>query len=288
MMNPVEFENLARCERDFWWHRGMEQILYRVLDPVVRRRRIRHAVEVGCGTGHMAARIERQFGWRVFPTDLQHEGLLYGWRNGVRRLAQADVSALPFPDNHFDVVISLDVIAHFYRGDEVRAVRELSRVLAPGGLLVLRTCALDVLRNRHSEYTSERQRFTRRRLIELARGEGIRVLRCTYANSLLLPIAFTKFRIIEPLMRAKPASGIRPMARWLNQLLLAALKFEAWWLGSGRNFPLGQSLILIGERIPGKQPGIQRTGTSYVPQELEEPLAAGNGRSSVAPGSARK
>ena len=247
-MNPAEFENLARCERDFWWHRGMEQILDRVLRPIADSRQLSDAVEVGCGTGHAAARMEQQYGWRVYPTDLQREGLLYGWRNGQRRMAQADVAALPFPDERFDVVLSLDVIAHFPRGDEERPIRELTRVLAPRGLLVLRTCALDILRNRHSAYTNERQRFTRERLMRAVSAQGIRVLRCTYANSLLLPVAFTKFRLVEPMLRMRPASGIRPMTPWLNHALLAALKLEACWLGSGRNLPLGQSLILIGER----------------------------------------
>jgi hypothetical protein len=144
--------------------------------------------------------------------------------------------------------LSLDVIAHFQPGEETGAIRELARVLAPGGLLVMRTCALNLLRNRHSEFTSERQRFTREQLIRGVSDQGIRVIRCTYANSLLLPVAMAKFRIIEPLFRMKPASGIRPMAKWLDRLLFGVLKLESRWLGSRRNFPLGQSLILIGER----------------------------------------
>jgi len=207
-------------------------------------------MEAGCGTGHMASRLERRYGWRMFPTDLEHEGLLYGLRNGLHEsMAQADITALPFASGWFDVVASLDVIAHFPRGEEYRAFREMVRVLSPGGLLVLRVSALDILRSRHSEFTCERQRFTRRRLIETVGSHGVRVLRCTYANSLLLPVALAKFRIAEPLLRAKPTSGIQPVAGWLNQLLYSALRLEAAWLGSGRNLPLGQSLILIGERI---------------------------------------
>jgi SAM-dependent methyltransferase len=250
MMNPAEFANIARCERDFWWYRGMEQILFRILDPIAASRRVRKGMEAGCGTGHMSARLEQHYGWRMFPTDLGHEGLLYGLRNGLHHLmAQADIAALPFPSALFDVVASLDVIAHFPRGQEQRAFAELARVLAPGGLLVVRASALDVLVSRHSEFTLERQRFTRKRLIQSVTDQGIRVLRCTYANSLLLPVAFTKFRILEPLLRAQPESGVQPVAPWLDRLLFSALRMEAAWLGSGRNLPLGQSLILIGERI---------------------------------------
>ena len=249
-MNPAEFANIERCERDFWWYRGMEQILFQVLDPIAKRRSLKTAMEAGCGTGHMAWRMERRYGWRVFPTDLDREGLLYGLKNGFPQgMAQADIAALPFSSQWFDVVVSLDVIVHFALGDEYRAFRELVRVLAPGGLLVLRVSALDMLRSRHSEFTCERQRFTRKRLIQAVSSQGVRVLRCTYANSLLLPVALTKFRIAEPLLRMKPSSGVRPVARWLDRLLYTALRLEAAWLASGRNLPLGQSLILIGERI---------------------------------------
>jgi SAM-dependent methyltransferase len=250
MMNPAELAHIAQCEQDFWWYRGMEQILFRVLDPIAKHRRLKTAMEAGCGTGHMASRFERHYGWRVFPTDLEHAGLLYGLKNGFHQaMAQADIAALPFPSQWFDVVASLDVIPHFSRGDEYRPIRELVRVLTPGGLLVLRVSALDILRSRHSEFTCERQRFTRQRLIQLVARHGVRVLRCTYANSLLLPVALTKFRIAEPLLRMKPSSGMRPVARWLDGLLYSALRLEAAWLASGRNLPLGQSLLLIGERI---------------------------------------
>ena len=32
MMNPAEYANIANAERDFWWYRGMEKILFALLD----------------------------------------------------------------------------------------------------------------------------------------------------------------------------------------------------------------------------------------------------------------
>lgn len=246
MMNPAELANIAKCEREFWWYRGMERILFRLLDPVAKRS-VR-AVEVGCGTGYMTTRLEQRYGWRMFPTDLEHQALLYGLQLGAGRMAQAELSALPFSDGQFDVAVSLDVMVYVPRGDESRPIRELARVLAPGGLLVLRTAALEILRSHHAQFTGELQRFTKKQLLSLAEENGIRVLRCTYANSLLMPIALAKFRLIEPLMVGKPSSGVEPVAPWLDRLLYGALDLESHWLGSGRNLALGQSLILLGEK----------------------------------------
>jgi SAM-dependent methyltransferase len=247
MMNPAEFANIAQAERDFWWYRGMRRILSAVLDPLLEKRAVSRAFEGGCGTGYQSLLFQRR-GWRVFPSDLGWDGLRYARGMGLENLAQADVAQLPFPDGAFDLVLSLDVIVHFPRGAEDAAFRELARVLAPGGLLVVRVSALDALRSRHSEFAAERQRFTRGRLERQVSACGIRVLRSTYANSLLLPVALAKFRVWEPITRKPPASGVTPVAPWLDRLLYAPLALEAVCLRAGLNFPLGQSLILIGEK----------------------------------------
>jgi hypothetical protein len=109
--------------------------------------------------------------------------------------------------------------------------------------------ALDILRSRHSQFAFERQRFTRRRLARLVESNGFRVLRSTYANSLLMPVALAKFRLWEPLLRRPPASGIEGVPGWLDKLLYLPLACEAECIGAGFELPLGQSLILVGERV---------------------------------------
>lgn len=247
MMNPAEFDNIARAERDFWWYRGMRRILSSVLEPMLRDRAVARVFEGGCGTGYQSLLLSRE-GLKVFPSDLGWEGLCHARKMGLPNLTQADIARLPYPDGVFDLVLSLDVLVHFPRGSEDAAFRELARVLAPGGLLVIRVSALDALRSRHSQFAAERQRFTRGRLVRQVSACGIRVLRATYANSLLLPAAFGKFRIWEPLTRKPPSSGVAPVSPWLDRLLYAPLAVEAACLRAGLNFPLGQSLILIGEK----------------------------------------
>jgi len=248
VINRAEFANIARAERDLWWFRGMRRILDAALDPVVDGRSIEKVLEGGCGTGYQSLLLERDRGWRMYPLDLGWEGLEYARGMGLERLVQADVSALPFPEASFDAVVSLDVMVHFPRGGEGRAFGELVRVLRPRGLLVVRVAALDLLRSRHSLFVQESQRFTRGRLVRLARECGVRVLRATYANSLLLPVALAKFRVWEPLTGRDPASGVQAVAPWLDRLLYAPLALEAAWLRAGFNLPLGQSVLLVGEK----------------------------------------
>jgi SAM-dependent methyltransferase len=247
-MNPAEFANIARCEKEFWWYRGMRQIFFRMLEPQLAGRRIARALEAGCGTGYFSRLLQMERRWPVVPVDISADGLRYAREMGVERLAQADICELPFAAGSFDLVLSLDVLPHLPDGVEQRAIAEFARVLAPGGLMAIRAAALDLLRSRHSQFAGERQRFTLGHLSKTMEAAGVRVVRATYANALLLPVAFTKFRIVEPQLRRPPASGVEPVAPWLDRLLYRALAAEAEWIGSGRDFPAGQSLVLIGEK----------------------------------------
>jgi SAM-dependent methyltransferase len=247
-MNPAEFANISKCERDFWWYRGSRAILFTLLEPFLKGRALGRALEAGCGTGYFAQLLHTERGLRVTPMDLSPEGLRYARQMGVPDPVQGDTCSLPFASGAFDLVFSMDVMVHLEHGSEGLAVNEMARVLAPGGLVAIRAAALDILRSRHSEFVMERQRYTKRRLVELAQRAGLRVLRCTYTNSLLMPLALARFRIWEPLLRKPPHSGVEHMPVWMDRLFYGALALEAAWLRAGGGFPVGQSVVLIGEK----------------------------------------
>ena len=177
----------------------------------------------------------------------------------VPNAAQADIAALPFRDSSFDLVVSLDVLVHVPRGQEKKCLAELCRVTKASGMVVLRVAALDALRSRHSQFIDEKQRFTRRRLISTITESGLRPVYCSYANSLLLPLAFSIFWVWEPLTKKQPASGVAKPSDWLNHLLYMLLAFEAKWIGSGLRFPLGQSLIAVAQKTTSKSPPVRRS-----------------------------
>lgn len=259
-MNPAELWNIAQNERTHWWYCGMRSILAALVSRHLADRNVRNALDAGCGTGYTAQWLKSVRPWNFFLTDIEDSALAFARRLGLSNLVEADLRCLPFCDARFELALSLDVLVHVPRGHETQSLAELFRVLKPGGLLIVRVAALDVLRSRHSEFIDEKQRFTRGRLRRTAVQSGFRVLRCTYSNSLLLPLAFAKFRIWEPLLRKPPASGVEPLPNWLATLLYWPLALEAKWLGAGLDLSLGQSLFLIGEK-----PGPAATGKNSEP-----------------------
>lgn len=100
-------------------------------------------LEVGCGTGRTACHLARQ-GYRMTAVDL-HRGMLEKAVRRARRerldirFIQADATALPFPDDRFDVVF-IESVTIFTRWRA--ALSEYKRVLKPGGLLIDREMIL--------------------------------------------------------------------------------------------------------------------------------------------------
>jgi ubiquinone/menaquinone biosynthesis C-methylase UbiE len=103
-------------------------------------RPIGEALEVGCGSGAMAAQLLRDFPeLRLVATDYDAELVAVATRtlNPFTERAtvhRVDAAALPFPDNRFDAVLSFAMFHHV--ADWPRAVDEAVRVLVPGGQLI--------------------------------------------------------------------------------------------------------------------------------------------------------
>jgi SAM-dependent methyltransferase len=102
-----------------------------------------HGLDLGCGQGWYLAALRRR-GFVVDGVDYSAGQLArarvhlasLGQDEGV--LVQADAQALPFPDDSLDFVYSINAMHHILSSEvQVRALREVIRVLRPGGVFVL-------------------------------------------------------------------------------------------------------------------------------------------------------
>jgi SAM-dependent methyltransferase len=103
-----------------------------LIQELVRKAELneRRVLDVGCGTGRLAAFLAEQHGAHVYGVDPSAEMLAVAERRQNLQLVLGRAEELPFPDGHFERAVMFLVVQHVERP---RAFAEVARVLAPGG-----------------------------------------------------------------------------------------------------------------------------------------------------------
>ncbi len=236
-------EATARAERDHFWFRGFRRFVRPQLAAAARGRRDLRLLDCGCGTGANLALLA-EYG-RAWGFDLTWTGLRVARARQVTRIARASVDAVPFPDAAFDIVTSFDVLYCLDTPVEHAAVREMWRVLKPGGTLIVNVAAMPILRGNHSVLAAERRRYDRPGLRALLEGAGFRVERLGYTNATLLPAMLAVRLVHRAAGFAAPEQATAEIAvppAPINAALAALLTLEAW-VQRLTPMPAGSSLL---------------------------------------------
>jgi ubiquinone/menaquinone biosynthesis C-methylase UbiE len=165
------------------WQQRLELWLLRSHMPLEPGARI---LEVGCGRGAGARLINSRFHpSHVYATDLDGEMIRMafaylspGDRRGITFLA-ADASVLPFPEGSMDAVFGFGVLHHI--PDWQAALREIVRVLAPGGIYFFEELFPTLYQNaitKHILLHPTQNRFNSIELRETMGRSGLKLGKC--------------------------------------------------------------------------------------------------------------
>lgn len=242
-MDKQQYEILSRVEERHWWYLGMRQIVGSLLERYLDPTREHKILDAGCGTGGMMKYLSR-YG-RVVGIDMADEALSYCRCRDLSNLIRGSIVQLPFASNSFDLLVSFDVLYHRAVIDDRLALREFNRVLAPGGLAVIRVPAFDWLRGSHDAAVHTRHRYARCELSQKLEATGFRLEKVTYVNSFLFPMAAAK-RLLEGNRRSLGGDLELP-SQPVNRALTEILKLEATLLPLV-SFPWGLSVLAIASK----------------------------------------
>lgn len=237
---PITFE----MEGKHWWFVGRRRIITTFVEEICHRlgKRDPRILDVGCGTGANLQMLGR-FG-KAEGVDISPEALEFCRARGLAKVKQGAAEALPFTDASFDLVTALDVVEHL--DDDVAGLRELRRVLRPGGRVLLFVPAFMFLWGVQDEVSNHRRRYTRPEIERALSQAGLALERATYANiTFFWPTLVGRW--IMRITGLRPASEANINISALNGVLGWILGAESWWLRK-LNLPFGVSIVCVARR----------------------------------------
>jgi SAM-dependent methyltransferase len=261
-MQTDEFAALVGYDEHHWWYAGRRRVLHAALGRLELPPGA-CVLDAGCGSGRTMDEL-RGYG-TVHGFDLNPLGVSHARGRGHPDVQVARVEEIPYPDGFFDLVTCLDVIEH--TPDDVRSLRELLRVVRPGGRLVATVPAYQLLWSSHDVANQHYRRYRRSQLRRAGAEAGWEPGAWTYFNSLLFaPGALVRVgeRLRRPhKRRGRPNVALTPRA--LDGILEWPMRVEAGLIRRGARLPVGMSLLMVFQR-PGESGG-----------EAENPVLAASG-----------
>ena len=163
-------------------------------------------------------------------------------------IAQADIERIPFKSDTFDIATSFDVVQSV--PDDGAALREMARVLKPGGYAVLNVTAFEFLRADHAEVWKELRRYTPASAGRLIGESGLQVVRISFLFASLFPIMLSVRmgqRMLRPFRTPRATRELEVPAAPINDALTWLVEREA---ALARRFPMpiGSSLLIVARK----------------------------------------
>lgn len=241
-LREAAYREHYEVEDRHWWFTGrwavVEALLSKVslpADPLI--------LDAGCGTGGNLLRYSK-FG-RAEGVEPSGEAVELCRERGFDAVTQAGLEDLPYEDGRYHLIAATDVLEHI--AAEREALRELWRVAAPDGVLLLTVPAYMWMWTTEDENLHHQRRYTRPRLRQAVESCGWETVCSTYFNAFLLP-PIAAVRLLGKKREADQADLDRT-PDWLNGPLSIPMRAEARLIRAGVRFPAGVSVGIVCRKV---------------------------------------
>ena len=270
-MRLAEYHVMADVEDSHWWYVAQRAAMRSLLERsgLLKSLHGGAVLDAGCGTGGhlkwLRAVLEPR---KLAGFDRRPEAI----RVAIRKVPEAQVwcddltclSASVLSDS-FDLILCSDVIYSLEQSAVLTSLQSLLKLLRPGGAFLLHVPALSWLYSHHDVSVGTQHRYRRNEVETLLKDLGLDIASLSYRVSVLFPLIVLQrlpSLLSLRLKRHREAVGaggsrvcaderpsqLRQPPVLVNSLLKTVMTCESWWLGSGRTFPVGSSLVALGRK----------------------------------------
>jgi len=221
-MEKEEYERMYNIEENFWWYRGLRDILFAYIEK--EHSSDLKLLDAGCGTGKF---LELCGDYQTFGLDFSPEAMHFSRLRNLKNLVRASVTHIPFGCDYFNIVTSMDVLYHMSIENDRTAIKEFYRVLNKGGILILNLPAYDFLKSTHDKAIHTGHRYNREEVKEKVEEAGFNIEILTYRNFFLFPLAFI-MRFLKNFFLTAKIKQNRIWMRHLNSLIKSCFIYYLW------------------------------------------------------------
>ena len=234
---------MAEKENFYWWHIGRRAILNSILKRCLLKKD-NFILDVGCGGGGNILFL-KNFG-SVSGIDASVDAINFCKNKGFENLIMGTAENIPCPNSFFDLVTAFDVLEHLE--DDLIVLKEMKRIIKPGGLMMITVPAFPFLWSPHDNYLGHRRRYRKAALLDQFVQSGLDIIESSYFIIPTVPMIILR-RFLEKFFKSKVKAHSFDiiLPKWLNSIMIGWLKIETLFL---KIFPvpLGSSLYVIAKK----------------------------------------
>jgi SAM-dependent methyltransferase len=233
----------SRVVETHWWFAGRRRLFGRLITALGLAPDA-PVLDVGTSSGTNLIML-RDLGFtRVTGLDASPEAVHWCAQRQLPPVILGDIAGMPFADGAFQLVTATDVLEHV--PDEAPALAEISRVLAPGGHVLISVPAFPSLWGLQDEVSNHLRRYRRTGLLRLVRAAGLEVCSEFHFNWILFAPIWAVRRLMR-FARPRVASENDINTPLVNTVLKALFALDLR-LAPRLRLPFGVSLLVLARK----------------------------------------
>lgn len=181
-METTTYARESELESQHWWFTTRRWMFSRIVKSW-KLPEDAPILDVGSSSG-TNLRMLRDMGFVNYSgLDMSDESIRFCSEKGLGEVIKGDVCHLPHADNQFSLVLATDIIEHV--DDDLLALKELYRILSPGGHILLTVPAFMSLWGLQDDVSHHKRRYKKGELKKRLENTGIDYETMYYFNYLL-------------------------------------------------------------------------------------------------------
>ncbi len=259
-MRKKEYSKIFELEENHWWFFGKRKVIFSLLKKyigkeesadILKNQNDIKLLDIGCGTGIILKEFSK-YG-TAYGVDFSDYAINFCKKRGLKNVSKGNANNLKFKKNSFDVVGIFDVLYHKEIKDDEKVMRDIWRILKPGGIIILTDSANMSLWSRHDVMVHARHRYTTNEIRDKLQKAQFTVEKLSYYNFFLFPLVYLVRKFDNRFNKNKePKSNVGKTSNIINIILKEVFSLEAFLLRFIK-FPFGVSVVCIARKPDNKK-----------------------------------